>query len=452
MPQASQTVEHLEKAHLSTRPGLGERVRQLRIASGQTQAQLAGERFSKEYISQIERGKTRPTAETIDWLAQRLGVDAAFLEHGVSADQRARVEARLARAEALVESHRYEEAVQEFSGLRPDVAATGLASVEVRILSGEARARVYRGEVRDALSLLSKARSIAEGPTFSDVERAEILFQIGVCRYKLSSISTALSLFDEALNLAERSGLPCDLLRSDIFGWRSRCYRRRRDFEAAREDVERSLELANGMQDPRRLANVYFYASLVAERQGHWILARSYAERAKRFYEEISDRANVGRLLNNLGGLNFVLGKPADAVSCLKEAFQVALEVGSDADAAQAISSLARVNLRTGQVQLAEGQARQALQLLGERVDFLDEIGQAHLVLGRSLTEQDRLSEAEEALQLAERSFEGLSSVSHRAAAWVAQGDLAGRAGDQHAAARLYKRAAEALQDLPDVP
>ena len=58
---------------------LGERLRQLRVAAGLTQSELADGRFSKEYISQIERGKTRPTAETLDWLAARLGVDADYL-------------------------------------------------------------------------------------------------------------------------------------------------------------------------------------------------------------------------------------------------------------------------------------------------------------------------------------------------------------------------------------
>src|ERR671929_1648991 len=86
---------------------LGERVRQLRSAAGLTQTDLAGERFSKEYVSQIERGKTRPTRETIEWLAAKLGVDASFLERGVSADERSRVEGILARAEALVNAHRY---------------------------------------------------------------------------------------------------------------------------------------------------------------------------------------------------------------------------------------------------------------------------------------------------------------------------------------------------------
>ena len=41
--------------------GLGERVRRLRNARGLTQTELAAARVSKEYISQIETGKTRPT-------------------------------------------------------------------------------------------------------------------------------------------------------------------------------------------------------------------------------------------------------------------------------------------------------------------------------------------------------------------------------------------------------
>ena len=176
------------------------------------------------------------------------------------------------------------------------------------------------GGVSEALELLSRARDIAENPEFSDVDRAAVLFRLGVCRYHLSSISTAVSLLTSALELADHSGLPCDLLRGDILDWRSRCYRRQRDWLAAREDVERALELAESASDRRASARAYFQASLVAEREGHWLLARTYAERARGYYEELEDRANVGRLLNNLGGLNFTLGNPARAVELLTSA------------------------------------------------------------------------------------------------------------------------------------
>src|SRR6266496_6684401 len=97
--------------------GLGTRLRQLRVAAGLTQSELAGDRFSKEYVSQIERGKTRPTAGTIEWLADRLGVDAGFLASGVATDERARLEGALTRAEALYEAQQDEEAVEAFESL-----------------------------------------------------------------------------------------------------------------------------------------------------------------------------------------------------------------------------------------------------------------------------------------------------------------------------------------------
>jgi tetratricopeptide (TPR) repeat protein len=427
---------------------LGERLRQLRVGAGMTQTDLAGDRFSKEYVSQIERGKTRPTRETIDWLAQRLGVDPGFLANGVSADERGRVDAALARAEALLEARRNQEALEEFESIRSAVLATGMQELESRALSGEATARMRAGEVREAIALLERARALSEGTSFSDVERANVLFLLGIARYKLNSIQTSIGLFDEALKVAERSEIPSDQLRSNILSWRSRCYRRRRDLEAAREDVERALELAEGLNDKRTAADICFQASIIADREGHWVLARSYAERAKAAYEELSDRGNLGRLLNNLGGINFLLGHPEQAVDFLKDAVGIALEVGNDAEAAHAINGIAQVHLRTGDVKRAEEQARYALELLGDRVDEIAEIGNAQLVLGRALLEQDRLDEADEALRAGERAYDQLSSGSHRASAWVAQGDLAARRGDDRGAARLYRQAADTLQDV----
>jgi tetratricopeptide (TPR) repeat protein len=436
---------------IAARPGttrLGERVRQLRVAAGLTQTDLAGDRFSKEYVSQIERGKTRPTRETIEWLAAKLGVDAGFLEQGVSADERSRVEAMLARAEALANAHEYDEAVEELESARTAVLATGSVELEARAAQTEAWARMEQGELQPALELLERCRTLTEGPGFSDVDRAQVLYRTGVCRYHLSSITSALALFSEALKLAEASQLPCDLLRSEILGWRSRCYRRQRDLEAAREDVERALELAEALDDHRTMANVYFQASLVSERMGHWVLARSYAERAKAYYEQLNDERNVGRLLNNLGGLNFQLGKPERAIEDLKSAYRVLLDKSGPVEAANVVSSLAHVHLATGEVKAAEEEARHVLQLLEGREEHLPEIAPTQLVLGRALVEQGRLDEAQEMLRTAEASAEQLESISHRAAAWMAQGDLAARRGEDATAARLYRKAAEALQDV----
>ena len=198
----------------------------------------------------------------------------------------------------------------------------------------------------------------------------------------------------------------------------------------------------------RRWPRVYVQASLVAERMGHWVLARNYAERAKSFYEDLNDQRNLAGLLNNLGGLNLMLGKPQEAIEYLKSSYSTALDADSMEEAAQATGSLAAVHLELNDFEQAERFARQALSLLEGRVDFLHEIGPSQLVLGRALMEQGRLDEAEEAFKDADSSFEQLSSSSHRARAWVALGDLAARRGDDRSAARLYRNAAETLQDV----
>jgi transcriptional regulator with XRE-family HTH domain/Tfp pilus assembly protein PilF len=424
---------------------LGDRVRRLRNARGLTQSELADTRVSKEYISQIETGKTRPTPRMVEWLAERLGVDPFYLADGISEADYHETEAVIAQAEEAVDEKLYPEAIKLVTGLRRTPEAPELL---LRSLFVESWSRMYLGELRTALDRLERARALAETDAFTDVDRAEVLYRLGCCRYKLNSIEVSLGQFSEALRLAERSGLPCDRLRAHILEWRSRCYRRQRDLEAAREDIERALELADALDDDETVAHVHFQASLVCERNGQWRQAKKHFERAKELYEAVGDPVNVGRLMNNLGILNFLLGDTDAAVELLKEAFRVALESGSEGDAAQAVGSLAQVHLRSGDPILAEQQARHTLELLGGREDFLDEIGMSQLVLGRALLEQERVEEAEQALAEAERSLSQLSSSSHRAVAWTAQGDLALHRGDDRAAASLFRRAAEALQEI----
>ena len=125
-----------------------------------------------------------------------------------------------------------------------------------------------------------------------------------------------------------------------------------------------------------------------------------------------------------------------------------AVEAESQSDAAQALGSLAAVHLQLAEYEAADENARRALDLLAGREDVPKEVGQAHLVVGRALLERGRLDEAEASFGAASAAFEQMASAEHRAEAWVALGDLASRRGDDRAAARLYRNAAEALQDI----
>ena len=238
---------------------VGGRIRALRRSSGMSQSELADGRFSKEYVSQIERGRTRPNGETLDWLAGRLGTDRAFLEHGLSAADAARAEEALQQAERLVEAHRNAEAATAFGEAGAAAAEIGVPRLVLRALRGEAWAEIRSGQVGAARSLLTEAETLAVDPQFTDVDRADLLFLAGVCDTTESNTGAAIATFGQALELAERSGLACDRLRADIFEWRARCYRRLRDWPGAREDAAHALELANARGDRRQAALALFH-------------------------------------------------------------------------------------------------------------------------------------------------------------------------------------------------
>ena len=426
---------------------VGERVRSLRRSAGLSQEELAAGRFSKEYVSQIERGKTRPTAETLEWIAGRLDTDREFLEHGVSRADVERVDAALAEAERLVETAQYDDALTALRDARERAGATPAPARALLMLRTEAWVRIRTGDLGRAMSLLEEAASLAVSPGFTDADRAEVVFLVGVVRYSESKIGEAIVLFGEALELAAADG-SADRLRSDVFHWRARCHRRNRDWVAAEEDIERALELADAAADARRSADALFQASLVAQRQGRWALSRTYAERARVLFAELGDRATVGRLLNNLAGLEHLLGDPRRAAALLDEAFAIFVDLDLPVDAGYVCSSLAEVWLESGEVEKSETHARRALDLLGDRVDHLQEVGTAQLTLGRSLAAQGRIEDAERWIAAADETFERARSTGHRSSAWIALGDVESRRGDDRAAAGLYRRAALALQDV----
>ena len=203
------------------RTTIGTRIRNLRVARGLTQTELAGDRFSKQYVSEIERGATRPTAQTLAWLAERLGVERHYLESGLTSKEYERAEAMVARGEAAVDAHEYREAIDTLSGSSD--APLAAPELELRALRAEAWARMYLGDLDVALGGLQRAREIVATASFTDIDRADVLLRLACCRCTLSSTATALARLHEAVGMAARSGVLCARLCSQVFGRRSRC-------------------------------------------------------------------------------------------------------------------------------------------------------------------------------------------------------------------------------------
>jgi transcriptional regulator with XRE-family HTH domain len=135
---------------------IGARIRQERLKAGLTQQQLAGERYTKAYVSALENGLSKPSLAALNYFATRLDTTATVLMAG-EADHWTRLE-----ADVLLASGRWQEAL--------DIYDSHLAEAR----GGRARAELLRGRA-EALSRLDRG----PGAAAAGSEAAEIFDRLG---------------------------------------------------------------------------------------------------------------------------------------------------------------------------------------------------------------------------------------------------------------------------------
>ena len=80
---------------------IGQRLREARQRAGLTQQQLAGERYTKAYVSALETGIARPSMVALAFLSERLGLPAShFIDEAHPAWTRLEVDMRLAAGDS----------------------------------------------------------------------------------------------------------------------------------------------------------------------------------------------------------------------------------------------------------------------------------------------------------------------------------------------------------------
>src|SRR5438034_873960 len=125
-----------------TSTDLADRFRQLRERAGLTKTSLARPKYTVSYVSQIEHGRRRPSAEALSFFAERLGVTAEYLGTGLPEGLEDILRYRLDEAWQKVRGGDAAEAADELRELLDEVTARGLRPLRGEILVALADARV----------------------------------------------------------------------------------------------------------------------------------------------------------------------------------------------------------------------------------------------------------------------------------------------------------------------
>jgi len=288
---------------------IGGRIRKARAAAGLTQSALAGERYTKAYISALEHGQAKPSMAALSYLAPRLGTTAAAL---------------MADASPLWDR----------------------LSADLRLASG------------DVLAALDGYETILIDATDRGT-RAEVLVAIAQCRCRLEQPRDAIRPATEAADLFDALGRGSDAV-SALY-WLSSAHYQMENHDEARSILMNVMDRqrADGSVGPDMRLRTLVAASLVERMSGEPGRGLAYLEEARGLSADLDDRRR-GSFLSTLAATHEAAGDHEAAIRYGQQALTLLRAADADLEAGHVENQLALTYLATGNLERASDLAHHA--------------------------------------------------------------------------------------------
>lgn len=369
---------------------IGGRIKQARLAAGLTQAALAGERYTKAYISALEHGLAKPSMAALNYLSPRLGTTSSAL---------------IADTDPIWDR----------------------LSADLRMASGDYLAAVD-GYETILVDLTDRGR------------RAEILVSMAQCLCRLDRPREAIRPAAEASETFTALGRIGDALDAEY--WLASAHYQSESFDEARSLVTSLLDKVRGgvPAAPDFRLRLLIAAAMIERSVGEASTAIAYLEEARGLSADLDDRRR-GVFLATMADAQREAGDNEGAIRYGQQALALLRAVEADVDLGHLQNQLALAYLATGATERAADLAHTARLAASARHDdvlaaHLAET-EAQIALGSDDPEA-AIALADEAIANAERTHTDkarLGAMITRARAHAALGQHAEAAADFEAAA-----------------
>ena len=396
---------------------IGARIREARKRAGLTQQQLAEGRYTKAYVSALEKGLAKPSMAALNFFSDRLGVPASRL----IADE-APAWTRL-QADLLLASERWQDAADAYEAL---LETTPDPRLRAEMLRGRAEA-LYRldrpsealAPAAEAVELFTKlgrrvdaawatywlaaahhlrhnedeARSLLEslldqvrgGLKVAPDFKLRLLLAIALTLHGKGEYRRALDYLEEA------RGLIGDLdtrRRAAFYGSLAFDYQEIGDYEAAIRNGIASLTLFRAAEAEREVAGAENSLALAYLGLGNLDRAREYIKRGRERLSALDSGHTLAHLVETEAQIALAAGAPDEALALAKESIELAEQHGNRRALLSAHLSLARAHVAAGDLDAGERAYENAAELaraeaparlaevLGDWADLVARLGQ----------------------------------------------------------------------------
>jgi len=395
---------------------IGGRIKQARLASGLTQSALAGDRYTKAYISALEHGLAKPSMAALNYLSPRLGTTSASLiadsdpiwdrvaadlamaagDWLVALDRYASVTARttdrvaladisVAVVECLCRLDRAGEAIrpatEAIETLRGAGRLTSLPQAEYWLASAQFQSENIKESRSIVTSLINRIRQgLRVDPDF----HVRLLVSAGMIETSAGNSGLALAYLEEA------RGLSSDLdarRRATFLSSLATAYRKVGDLEGAIRYGRDAIALMRSVSADEAVQRLENELALAYLANGNQTRAAELAHEARRGAVARSDVHLAAHLADTEAMIALAGGDPEAAVELATEAIDLADQIDNEKARLGALVTRARAHAVLGNhpeaasdfeaaAGQAEGMPARRREILSAWADSLAALGQ----------------------------------------------------------------------------
>ncbi|MFF5448064.1 hypothetical protein [Streptomyces sp. NPDC012888] len=428
--------------------GIGAQMQLLRVRQGLTQTELAGERFTRAYVSSIEGGKRTPSAAATAHFAARLGADFEDLCFGYEPGRRRALQKQLTAARTTLSRGEPDEAAAAYAAVAAEAQRHHDPLLRAAGRCGLGLVARHRGDAAAAGELFAEADALLAGQPLS-VRLPAVMGRMWSL-FAGGSVVDALAYAWEQLRRAGAGVEPAaEFALQAATGF---AHVERGNLARAGAAADVALQLAPEVTDPQVLAQGYYHLNRVLTAQGRYEEGEQAIVRATALYEHLGLPTEVGMCRFAQGYLSASRGRLAEAEAHLRQARTVLARTGATTRLVNATAELAEVLRRLERTDEAAALVEECRALsLGyhdpEQAAELDRIG-AQIAFDRG---DDSAGEA--LLRSAADRYEAVGAAMETAATCRLLGDRLVGWGRTAEAAAVYRRGLVATErPRPDHP
>ncbi|TMD90116.1 MAG: tetratricopeptide repeat protein [Chloroflexi bacterium] len=413
-------------------------VEQARREARLTLAQVAGGKFTRTAIHLIEKGRTRPSMETLQQIARQTRKPIEFFLDQDASSALSERQAQLRELERLSAARELEKVVEMGNALLKLQWGAEDAAV-IHFSLGQAYCRLVRPT--EALPHLKAAREEFErmGDEWMTVETLD---------WESSALGLmddpdALPLANEALERCRRLEPRAPQTEARILGHIAGMYVVAHSWVLAVRYYDAAVAVATGVKDLLQLAKMHHGLGRAYQSMQQPSTARQHYDKARALYSIESDLSSVYRVENDLGDLMLEQGQLDSAEEHMLKALAGSGELNMDRRGRGFIlANLGEIYLRRGDLSKAGDHLRQALnaaEAINERVVVANVNG----LLAQLEERRGNPDLADKHFETAIRILQGLGMPDRLRDAHMEYAELLEARQDMAASHQHWKRAAE---------